>query len=131
MINPHIRKADTGCNERERFGISQSVDSCLYFPMSGCKSGRKRHPNSTRLPHCHGVLALANLEMQPGSEENIPGYSGNGRSCKKTWPEYSPVRLPETSGKYGSPRNSQLRNLNGKRYVATAETPAIGENLGS
>ena len=81
---------------------------------------KKEHPEQYQAATLPRVLALANLEMQPGSEENSTRLQGkNGRSCKKIWPGISTgTGLPETKGKYGSPRNSQLRNLNGKRYVA-------------
>ena len=83
---------------------------------------KKEHPEQYQ---------AATLPRDIGRKQ-YPVTGKNGRSCKKIWPGISTgTGLPETQGKYGSPRNSQLRNLNGKRYVAIVRNTCNQKNFRS
>ncbi len=62
------------------------------FPMSGCgRNGRKNeHPEQYQAATLPRVLALANLEMQPGSEENSTRLQEKMDDLARRYgPEYS------------------------------------------
>ena len=95
--------------------------------MATARAGEKEHPEQYQAATLPRVLALANLEMQPGSEENSTRLQEKMDDLARRYgPEYPPVRdYRKLKGNMEAQETVSCVILMVNAMLRLCETPAI------